>query len=108
IFMVMTPILGQGPVRNLPEAAHARTQEKGPLVVAIAADSSVFVGEVRVSNDLELSTTLLRELGSSRSRSVQVKADAGLSYEGAWRVLGACRAAGAEEIAFVARPRPGL
>jgi biopolymer transport protein ExbD len=107
IFMVMTPILGEGPVRNLPEAAHTRAHEEGPLVVAIAADASVFVGDARVANTLELSNTLLRELGGGH-RQVQVKADAGLPYDEVARVLDACRAVGADEIAFVARPRPGL
>jgi biopolymer transport protein TolR len=108
IFMVTTPILGEGPVRNLPEADHTRGHDDAPLVVAIASDSSVFVGDARVSNALELSTTLLRELGSARRRSVQVKADAGLPYAEVARVLDACRAAGADEIAFVTRPRKGL
>jgi biopolymer transport protein TolR len=108
IFMVTTPIIGEGPVRNLPEAEHARTHGEGPLVIAIASDASVFVGDARVANDLELSNILLRELGSGRSRVVQVRADTALPYDEVERVLDACRAAGAEEIAFVTRPRHGL
>ncbi len=103
IFMVMTPILREGPVRNLPEAAHARAHDNETLVVAIASDSSVFVRDERVANALELSTTLLRELGSKGRRDVQVKADAGLPYDEVARVLAACRAAGAEQIAFATR-----
>jgi biopolymer transport protein ExbD len=107
IFMVMTPILGEGPVRNLPLATHTRAHDGSPLAVAIASDTSVFVGDARVANTLELSNTLLRELGGGH-RQVQVKADAGLPYDAVARIVDACRAAGAEEIAFATRPRMGL
>src|SRR4029453_8468867 len=107
IFMVMTPILGEGPVRNLPQAAHTRAHGDAPLVVAIDAGSSIFVGDARAANTLELSNMLLRELGRGH-RHLQVRADPGLPYDGVARVIEACRAAGAEEIALATRPRTGL
>jgi biopolymer transport protein ExbD len=107
IFMITIPTIGEGPVHNLPRAAHTRGQEEGPVVVSVAADTTVFVDGSRVADARELAKAVGRALQGS-SRLVQVKADAELPYAEIARVLDMCRAAGAEEIAFIARPRPGI
>ncbi len=107
IFMVTVPLIDEGPVRRLPEAAHVRTEERGPLVVSIAAESSLFVGGARVASPRELSERLRAGLETSAERIVHVKADPDLPYAKVARVLATCRAAGAEEVALIARPRPG-
>ena len=107
IFMVTVPMMDEGPVRTLPEAVQVRSQDRGPIVVSIAADSSLFVDGARLTNPKELSARLRAGLEVSAERLVHVKADSNLPYEKVAKVLEMCRAAGAAEVALIAKPRPG-
>lgn len=70
ICMVTVPMIDEGAVRRLPEATHTRPEERGPVVVSVAADASVFVGDSRMATTRDLSERLGAELLGSRERLV--------------------------------------
>ncbi len=105
IFMVTIPMIAAGPVRDLPEAEHATAKGSGPIVVSIAADASVSVEGVPLAPD-QVAARLASAFGGLRARIVYVRAASGLPYRVVADVLRSCRRAGAEEIGFIALPRP--
>jgi biopolymer transport protein ExbD len=107
IFMITLQAISEGPVRALPEATHTHKEDRGPVVVSVTGDLAMFVGASRVVTMQDLSERLHAELALSSTRLVQVRADAGLRYAQIAKVLEVCRSAGAEEVALIARPRPG-
>jgi biopolymer transport protein ExbD len=111
IFMVMTPLISSGQVRRLPPAAHSRDRQEKPstLVVSMTRESAIYLGQLRLGTLDELRPVLQPVLAAAAEadRVVYVKADEGLPYSEVRRVLDACRAAGAEEVALIARRRIG-
>jgi biopolymer transport protein TolR len=105
IFMVTVPLIAEGPVRDLPPAQHAAAKPAGPVVLSITSNEGVFLGTVPLGRH-ELEERLRPALQGARERVVHVRAPAGLPYFAVAGVLDACRRAGAEEIAFIALPRP--
>lgn len=105
IFMVTIPLINEEPVRHLPEAANAKTQAEGPIVLSLAADATLYMGGNPLAR-AELPERLRQALGASKDRLVRLRADADLPYSAVAPILDICRRAGAEEIAFIATPRP--
>jgi biopolymer transport protein ExbD len=105
IFMVTVPVLTRG-VARLPEAANTKAERQGPVVVSIASSGAVYVNELPLLGPDDLRERLRAELESRRERLVHVKADARLSYADVAKVIEACRASGADEVAFIATERP--
>jgi biopolymer transport protein ExbD len=104
IMMVAVPLLGEGRVQDLPQAARA-AKVSGALVLSVAADASLDVDGRVIALD-ELLPRLQAALDDSRvGRTIQLKVDRDLPYAALASVLAVCRRAGAEEIAFVTRPK---
>ena len=104
IFMVTIPIINDGPVRHLPEAANTKREDTGPIVISIESDATVSVGGKSLASEA-LAAALRQAFSASTNRLVHVRADARLSYSAVLQGLDVCRAAGAQEIAFIATPR---
>jgi biopolymer transport protein TolR len=111
IFMVMTPLIDHGQVRHLPPAAHARERKETPdtVVVSMTRDGATYLGQRRLETRGQLLWTVRALLAGAADsdRVVYIKADAGLAYSEVRRVMDACREAGAEEVALIARPTIG-
>ena len=111
IFMVMTPLIGQGPVRHLPTAAHSRDQKEraDTVVVSMTRDGATYLGQRRLDTPGQLLPAVQALLANAAEadRVVYIKADEGLAYSEVRRVMDLCREAGAEEVALIARRRIG-
>jgi len=103
IMMMTVPFLNDGRVRNLPETVQAQNLS-GQIVLSVAADASLDVDGHRLARE-ELLAHLESLVAVARDRRIQVKVDRELSYESLAPVLAICRQAGANEIAFVTRPK---
>ncbi len=101
IFMVVTPMMVNGPV-ELPEMANASGLEERALSLTVKQDGSVYVGTAVVRRD-ELESHLQRMRESESSRPIHVRADRHVLYGEVRDVLGACRNAGFADVTLVGR-----
>jgi len=104
IIMMMTVPLLDGRVSNLPETVQAQNLS-GDVVLSVAADATLDVGGRPIAKD-ELLGHLQSLVALSRDGRIQVRVDRELAYSALAPVLAICRQAGAEEIAFVTKPKP--
>jgi len=105
IFMVTVPRLREGAVANLPEAAHSRVEGEGPPVVSVSASGAFLIDGLPMLSLDDLAAAVQSALANRADKTIHVKAEAGLGYSEVGRVLEACRRAGAQSVALVARPR---
>jgi biopolymer transport protein ExbD len=101
IFMVVTPMMVNGPV-ELPRIANAGGLEERALPLTIKQDGSVYVGTAVVRRD-ELTSQLQRMHADESSRPIHVRADKAVLYGEVRTVLGACRDAGWSDVTLVGR-----
>ena len=102
IFMVVTPMMNDGPGLALPGSRMADVEREGRVVLVKASGAIEMSGE-SFASPAELTIRLQANLEApGSSRLVQVKADRGLAYGQVMAVLNACRAAGANRIALMA------
>lgn len=104
IFMVVTPMMVNGPVQ-LPDVANGTGLEERALPVTVKEDGSVYVGTAVIRRD-ELSTQLERMHATESARPIQVRADKNVRYGDVRAVLGACRDAGWKEVTLVGKRKP--
>jgi biopolymer transport protein ExbD len=105
IFMVVTPTLVTGVSVQLPETQHAPALGEAPASVAVMADGTVLVGSLLVRRD-EMGAELQRLRSRNAATSIAVRGDRRVKYGEVIEVLGACRAAGWEDVKLVSlRPR---
>jgi biopolymer transport protein TolR len=103
IFMVVTPIVDRGPVKELPLASHPR-QAAGKIVeVSLSRGGSVYLDRKELGSARELLPRLQDRLAAlpEGDRIIGLKADALLPYDDVRGVLSVCRAAGVEEIVLM-------
>jgi biopolymer transport protein TolR len=104
IFMVTAPMLATGIKVNLPSAKTAQPLEnKQPVVVVVAKDGAVSVGNDPVSQD-ELAATVKARLGDSNG-VVQLRGDRDAAYGDVVSVMDALAANGVTRIAIVSSGR---
>jgi biopolymer transport protein ExbD len=104
IFMTITPLIREGPVRELPRAVNAAERAEGPREVGIGADATTYLDGVPLSNPRDLLPQLQLAWGDRRTdHVVRLKADERLAYSDVAQVMELCRAAGADEIALMVR-----
>src|SRR5512143_1173956 len=106
IFMVVTPIVGRGPVKDLPPASHPRQAGERRVEVSLPRDGHVYVDAKPLGSTSELLPRLQELLAPlpGSARIVSLKADASMPYDAVRSVLFVCREAGAEEILLMAAP----
>jgi biopolymer transport protein ExbD len=104
ILMVTVPRINEGRVRNLPETAQSQDLT-GEIVLSVAADATLDIGGRPIAQH-ELLDHLQSLVALSRDGRIQLKVDRELAYAALAPVLAICRQAGAEEIAFVTKPKP--
>jgi biopolymer transport protein ExbD len=106
IFMVVTPMVDRGPVKDLPPAAHPRQAVQTRVEVSMPRDGSVYLDRNPLPSARELLPRLRDRLAPlpEADRIVDLKADASVPYEEVGGVLSVCREAGVEEIMLSTAP----
>jgi biopolymer transport protein TolR len=111
IFMVVTPLIANGPVKRLPRAANAalRKADADKIVIAVTSEADTFLSGRRLDTRAELLAELQSRFAerSEPGRVVFIEADERVPYSEVRDVMALCREAGAEEVALVARQRLG-
>jgi len=107
IFMVVAPKLEKGVSVKLPTLPANEIQAISideDLIVAIEADGSVHVGDLKVPTD-KLATVLAAIVEQRNDKAVYLKGDHRVPYGRVVAVMGAVRAAGVTEIGMIAEPQ---
>jgi biopolymer transport protein ExbD len=106
IFMVVTPMLSQGPPVNLPQAAEPpkKPEDSKQLVVTVQQRDEIFVGAQNVTRT-DLPAVLREELLREPQSTVVIKADAAAEYGSVKRVMLDVRDAGFRQVALIAEKR---
>ena len=97
IFMVVLPSMVNGIPVQLPAASTAGPVESRVLQVTVKDDGTVYLGEVIVRSD-EVPAALQRLRATESARPIVVRGDKRVAYGEVAAVLGACRAAGWEDV----------
>ena len=93
VFMIITPVLQHSLRLQLPKASEKELSDPAQMTVEIARDKRLYVNEEPVQL-----AALVRILGANPQVTVNVKGDAGISYQDIMDVLDAIRAAGVSRI----------
>jgi biopolymer transport protein ExbD len=103
IFMVVTPMLSQGPPVELPEASEPpkKPEDSKQVVVTVQEDGKVWIAGTSVTN-AGLPGRLQEMLRSEPGSSVVIKGDAGAEYGLVKRVMLDVRDAGFRQVALIA------
>ena len=108
IFMVVTPMLKQGPPLELAKTHNAISlldaDRSDSLIVAIAHDGTVFLGNEKLTPEL-LDQKLREELAQRSNRIVFVRADARVRYRFLVDVVDEIRAAGSDQLGLLTEQR---
>jgi biopolymer transport protein TolR len=106
IFMVTAPMMEQGLKVNLPEVQNAPGLNTGnePLVVTVARDGGISVGQSRVDVPPKLTPVLRQILAGHQDRQVLLEADREVPYGRVVQVMAAIRGAGVEKLGMVSQP----
>jgi biopolymer transport protein TolR len=103
VFMVTAPHLSAGLHVDLPEAQAAETQlEAPPLVLSIASDAKMTLGETDVTENLE---EFLRDNPRVQAEhELYIRADKRVPYEAVAHAMAIARNAGVTSLNFVVDP----
>jgi biopolymer transport protein ExbD len=111
IFMVITPMLQKGVDVKLPTAGNTkeRKDEQKTITVAIRKDTTTYLGNNQVPNQLDLVPQVKERLDDlpEGQKIVYLKADQNLEYSEVMKVMDLLREAGVEEIALIAETKAG-
>ncbi len=104
IFMVITPMISKGVDVTLPKAGNTKEKkdEKDNITVGLTLKKEIFLKNVRLENQAELTPKLKELLEDLTEKVVYLKADENLEYAEVMRVMDLCREAGVEEVALIA------
>lgn len=104
IFMVITPMISKGVDVTLPKAGNTKEKkdEKDNITVGLTLKKEIFLKNVRLDNQAELTPKLKELLEDLTEKVVYLKADENLEYAEVMRVMDLCREAGVEEVALIA------
>ncbi|MCM2254791.1 MAG: biopolymer transporter ExbD [Vicinamibacteria bacterium] len=104
IFMVITPMISKGVDVTLPKAGNTKEKkdEKDNITVGLTLKKEIFLKNVRLESQAELTPKLKELLEDLTEKVVYLKADENLEYSEVMRVMDLCREAGVEEVALIA------
>lgn len=100
IFMIVLPAMVNGVDVQLPETSVKSPVDSRVFPVTVKEDGTVYLDTLVVRRD-EVLSTLQRLRAKESTRPIAVRADKRVQYGEVAAVLGACRAAGWEEVALV-------
>lgn len=100
IFMIVLPSMVNGVPVQLPEAAASGGIDARTFPITVKEDGTVYLDTLIVRRD-EVPSALQRLHASAAARPVAVRADKRVQYGEVASVLGACRAAGWEDVKLV-------
>ncbi len=104
IFMVAAPMLQQGVDVNLPQAAAKAIETKAErVVVTVDRSGRIFIGKQPVKLN-QLRRKLKAIFKNRRDREVYFRADRGVSYGLAVKVIAEIKNAGIEKLGMVTEP----
>jgi biopolymer transport protein ExbD len=106
IFMVMTPIVANAPVR-LPVAANASEHRGERLEVTLGTNGRITAGRETFGSVEAFGDYLAIRSAGGTGPTVLIQADRGVAYTEVARLLAACRKAGTLEVALAARRQVG-
>lgn len=105
IFMVVLPSMVNGIPVQLPESSVRSPIETRVFPITVKADGTVYVDTLVVRSD-EVPAALQRLRATAASRPVVVRGDKRVAYGEVAAVLGACRAAGWEDVKLATVGKP--
>lgn len=80
IFMITAPMLQGGIDVQLPKVGGSPMTADQGLIVSVARDGSVYIGEVKAKNDEEFASLLPTYLRAQGKREVYIKGDQAVPY----------------------------
>lgn len=101
IFMVITPMLQEGPELDLPKVQNAESPEEDeePLLVSVTPDGEFYLGEDLREIDL-LEADLATEMMVNPFKPIAIKADVKTPYGAVKQVMLACEKVGAKSVSL--------
>jgi biopolymer transport protein ExbD len=107
IFMVMTPLIGRGQVKDLPSATYPKAKGTAKIEVSLTAEHALYLGTTPLAGAADLFPRLRESLAAlpEGSRIVHLSADATVPYDEIREVMAVCRDAGVDEVALMTRRR---
>jgi biopolymer transport protein TolR len=104
IFMITAPIMQGGIELDLPDAENTPLTTSETVVVSVARDGRVYIGEVSVS-EAELRNTMPMYMsGRQADEPIMVKGDDAVNYGAVLRVMGILNGLGYRNINLAADP----
>jgi biopolymer transport protein TolR len=104
IFMITAPIMQGGIELDLPDAESSPLTVSETVVVSVARDGRVYIGEVSVSEDELRSTMPMYMVGRQADEPIMVKGDDAVNYGAVLRVMGILNGLGYRNINLAADP----
>jgi biopolymer transport protein ExbD len=103
IFMITAPIMQGGIELDLPDAEATPLTSSETVVVSIARDGRIYIGEVAVT-ETELRQTMPMYMADREGEAIMVKGDDAVAYGRVLRVMGILNALGYTSINLAADP----
>lgn len=104
IFMITAPIMQGGIELDLPDAESTPLTTSETVVVSVARDGRIYIGEVAVTEAELRSTMPMYMAGRGRDEAIMVKGDDAVNYGTVLRVMGILNALGYRNINLAADP----
>ncbi len=105
IFMITAPIMQGGVQVALPRADAKPVTTNSGVIVSVAADGKIYVGEVPVSTYEEFRTMYPQYMRGKGLRDAYLRADSTVPYGRVLRVLGMMKKLDVAEVGLVAEPQ---
>lgn len=106
IFMITAPIMQGGIELELPDAEATPLTTGETVVVSVASNGRIYIGEVEVS-EAELRQTMPMYMADHQGEPIMVKGDEAVPYGSVLRVMGILNALGYTSINLAADPVRG-
>ena len=106
IFMVAAPILQQGVELELPQETIAPIEgdSEEQLVVSIAQDGTVYIGEETQVDSSEIGKRVSNVLQRKSDKRVYIKADKRVPYGTVMKVMGSIKRSGVSKVGLITEP----
>jgi len=107
IFMVITPMLQDGPNVQLPKAEHTESDEESSeaTLVSVKKDGSLFVGDVEMDIE-QLRAELAIVLEPDPNKLIMIKGDMMARYADVRVVMEVCEELGAKSVGLQTQDKP--
>lgn len=104
IFIIAAPILQGGIEVQLPKAAAAPITAQEGVIVTVARDGSLYIGEVKTESMEDFLSIYPQYVKNQNVRNVFVKGDSDVNYGRVLQVIGALKELDVAEVGLVADP----